>query len=134
MNGVRAVLSLIGNEINIGGEGQIQSDNELPRAFFNLLGTLGSALQKKASPKDEVAPTFLSLFNMLISGDKNMIRGGAQKAVHVDTFPTYTGKHFDQSILMDSVDENAAAMVEGDVDHLSEEAKTQLWGAILGTP
>ena len=47
----------------------------------------------------------------------------------MDTLPTYTAECFDQRMSMESVDENAA-MMEGDMD-LSEEAKTQLWGALL---
>ena len=127
-DGFDMLLSTLIRKINDGGESQIQSDSELPGAILNLLGTVGSALQKKASPEDEVGRTFLSLFNTLVSGAKNRIGGGAQE-VYVDTLPMYTAKHFDQSMSMESVDENAT-MAEGDMA-LSEEAKTQLWGAIL---
>ena len=129
-NGFNTILSAFGRQFNSGGGSRIQSDNGFPGAFLDILGTLGSALQKKASPKDEVGQTLLSLFNSLVSGAKNRIGGGAQE-VHVDTLPTYTAKHFDQRMSMESIDENAA-MVEGNMD-LSEEAKTQLWGAILGS-
>ena len=123
LNGFSTLLSAFGRKFNSGGS-QIQSNNELPGAVLNLLGNLGSALQKKANPKDDTAQTFFSLFNTLVSGAKNRI-GGGQEA-HVDTLP-YTAKRS----MLESMDENAA-MVEADVD-LSEEAKTQLWGAILRT-
>ena len=128
-NGARAVLSIIGREINSGRGGQIQSDNELP---VNLLGTLVSTLQKKAIPKDEVGQPFLSLFNTLISGAKSRIEGGVGR-VPVDTLTAYTAKRFDQCMTMDSVNENAAMVeTEGDmVEDLTDKAKAQLWGAIL---
>ena len=121
LDGFSTLLSAFGRRISNGGGGsQIQSDDSrLPGAFLNLLGTVGSALQKKADPKDDTAQTFLSLFNTLLSGVKNKVGGGDQE-VRVDTLPTFTGNRFDQ----ESVDENAATM---------EEAKTQLWGAILGS-
>ena len=129
-NGFNALLSAFGRQFSNGGGGRIQSDNGLPGVFLNLLSNFGSVLQKKASPKDEMAQTFFTLFNTMLSAANNKIGEGSQE-VHVDTLPTYTAKRFDQSMSMESVDENAA-MVEGDMD-LSEEAKTQLWGAILGS-
>ena len=106
----------------IGRGSQIQSNNE--QKVLNLLGNLGSALQKKVNPKDDIAQTFLSLFNTLVSGAKDG-NGGGQEA-HVDT----TSKRFDQ-IVPESMDENAA-MMEADTD-LTDEAKMQVFGAILGT-
>ena len=91
--------------------------------FFNLLGTLGSsALQTKASHNDGVGQTFLTLFNILVSGGKSNVRGGGAQEVHVDTLPTYTAKPFDQSI--------STAVAEDDTD-LTDEIKAQLQGAIL---
>ena len=130
-NGFNTLLSAFGRQFNSGGGSQIQSDNGLPGAFLNILGTLGSALQKEASPKDELAQPFFTLFNTILSAAKNKVGEGGAQEVHVDTLPTYTAKRFDQSMLMESVNKNAA-MVEGDMD-LSEEAKTQLWGAILSS-
>lgn len=50
----------------------------------------------------------------------------------MDTLPTYayTAKYFDQSML-ESMDEKSV-MVETDMD-LIDEAKIQLWGAILSS-
>ena len=123
LDGFSSVVSAIGRKISNGGGGsQIQSDDSgLPGAFLNLLGTVGSALQKKADPNDDTAQIFLSLFNTLLSGVKNKVGGGGgDQEVRVDTLPTlkFTGNRFDQSIL------ESATM---------EEAKTQLWGAILGS-
>lgn len=55
-SGLNTILSTVGRKIN-GGEGsQIQSDIniELPKTILNPLSTLGSALQKKVNPKDEI--------------------------------------------------------------------------------
>jgi hypothetical protein len=134
LDGFNTVLSAFGRKLSNGGGGtQIQSDdNGLSGVFLNLLGNLGSSLQRKADPKDDVAQTIFSLFNTVLSGAKNKIGGGgSQEVVRADTLPTYMAERFvDQSIL-ESINENAAVM-EGDVD-VSEEAKTQLWGAILRT-
>ena len=119
-NGLREILSALRSKSNGGWGGQIQSDNELPWAFFDLFGS--SALLTKASPKDEVGQTFLSLFNTLVSGAKSKVVGGGAQEVHADTLTTYTAKHFDQSI--------NAAVAEGDTD-LTDETKAQLQGAIL---
>ena len=131
LDGFGTLLSAFGSKFTNGRGSQIQSDdnNGLPGAFFNLLGTLSSALQKKADPKDDMAQTFLSIFNTLVSGAKNKFGGeGGEQEVRVDTLPTYKV----QQSIMESVGENAA-MAEGDDVDLSEEAKTQLWGAILGS-
>ena len=120
LNAFSKVLTAANDRIGRGS--QIQSNNE--RKVLNLLGNLGSALQKKANPEDNITQTFLSLFNTLVSGAKDG-NGGGQEA-HVDT----TAKRFDQ-IMLESMDENAA-MMEADAD-LTDEAKMQAFGAILGT-
>ena len=83
----------------------------------------------KANPNEKDVQTFLSHFNTVVSkAIKWWIGGGAQE-VHVDTLPTYTTKHFDQRMSMESVDGNSA-MAEENTD-LLDEANTQLWGAIF---
>jgi hypothetical protein len=124
-NGLREIQSALRSKINSGWGGQIQSSNELPWALLDLLGTLGSsALQTKASPRDDVAQTFLSFFNTLVSGAKTNIGGGGggggAQEVQVDTLPTYAAKHFDQGI--------NAEMTEGDMN-IIKETKAQLQGA-----
>ena len=127
LNRLKMTLSAAKRIISGGGKSKIQS---LPEAILDRFGTPGSSL---ASPKDEVAQKIFPLLNMLqISGTENTIGGGEQEVWHVGKFPTYTAKQFDQRMSMESVDENAA-MVEGDNVDLSEEAKMQLWGAILGS-
>ena len=125
------ILSTVGRKINGGKGHQSQSDIdiELPKAILNLFGTVGSALQKEVNPTDELVQILLTLFNTWISGTKNSISGAQE--VQVDTLPTYAyaAKHFDQSML-GSMDKKAV-IVEADMD-LTDEAKIQLWGAILG--
>ena len=131
INHLSTLLSNIGRKIYSGthGASQIQSDinSELLTTVLNFLGTVGSEAQKKAKPNDEFAQPFFTLFNTMVSASRDEIRGAQE--VHADTLPTYTAKHFDQSMTTESVDENAV-IEEADVD-LSEEATIQLWGAIL---
>lgn len=110
-----------------GGKSQSQSKNG---QFSYLLGTHGSALP---SPKDEVAQKILPLLNMLVSGTENTMGGGGQEVhVAIGQLPIYIDKQFDRRMSLESVGKNAA-MAESDNVGLSEEAKTQLWGAILGS-
>ena len=125
LDGANKIISLIGR--NTGG-GQIQSDSELPRALLNLFGNVGSALQKKANPNDELSQSFFNLFNSMVSAGKSRIGGGQE--VVVETLP-YAAKHFDQRMTMESVDENAE-MMEAFMK-LSDEAKAQLWPMIIGS-
>ena len=127
LNRLKMTLSAAKRIISGGGKSKIQL---LPEAILDRFGTLGSSL---TSPKDEVAQKIFPLLNVLpISGTENTIGGGEQEVWHVGKFPTNTAEQFDQRMSMESVDENAA-MVEGDNVDLSEEAKMQLWGAILGS-
>lgn len=107
------ILTSAGDKSN-GGDSSIQGDNELGRTLLNVASGLLSTVGKKADPNDEF--------------QQSLLNGVGSR---VDTLPTYTGNRFDQSIL-EAIDENAA-MMEGDEVDLSEEAKTQLWGAILGS-
>ena len=128
-NGLSRILSAVGQKmINGGRQSQIQFSSELPGAVLNLLGNDGSALQKKASTKNEAAQEILSLFS---TGAENGIGGGQEVHVDLDTLPTYTAKRFDQSMSLNPVDENTVT-VEDDMN-LSAKAKTQLWDAILSS-
>ena len=126
------IVSLLGRKINSGGN-QVQPDvdNELAKTIISLIDTFTSEFHKAEKPENEAMQLFLTCFNRTLSAVKNkilvLIRGGGQE----NTLPTYTAKPFDQRMLMDSVDENAA-MVKGGIA-LSEGAKAQLWGAILSS-
>ena len=71
LNGASNILSLLGKRFEEGGE--IQSDDEIQKAFMKTFGSLLSAAMKKindaeAQSANEIAPIFLNVAKTLFSG------------------------------------------------------------------
>ena len=119
----------------------------MKRMFLNFIKIFVSAVQRNINSKDDLIQFMFDQFDTVISLILASEEGGTSNEAEQIVFNRFFSplpeiimkiiakdidpkQHVDQSILK-SMDENAA-IVEGDV-HVapSEEAKTQLWGAIL---
>ena len=111
------IFSTIGNKL---ANGEIQSNNELAKTFLDGFSSILSAAGKKAA--DPNKKQMLGLFDSLLNVMKNKLGNGQHAEAE------YLNPLVPHAIYSDKT----AAMVE-EYMKLSDEAKEQFWGPIVGS-
>ena len=98
--------------------GEIQSDNEFARTILDGFSNLFSAASKKVNPNDKTGQIFFNLADAFLNHAKSKIGNGQRAEAEIlSPLVSYA---------------NNAALTE-DFTNLSDEAKAQIWGTLLGS-